>query len=70
MTLSIYLTGRLNIKTGSIDRTCRTPCSLQGSLYILRYFIHTYHEDDMLGSPSDGCYAIAITIDVDNDAVF
>ena len=66
---AILLAGCVNVEAGSIDGRGRRAGTLQGSLHVLRHLVHADDEDDVLWSPCDGCHAVAVAVDVDDDAI-
>ena len=66
---AVSLAGGLDVESGSIDGRCGTSCPRQSCLDGLSHFVQAYNEDDLLGPPGNGGYAITVSVDVYDDTI-
>ncbi len=66
---AIYLTGSMDVEAGRVDGGGGTADTGQSRLGGLRHFVQADDEYDLLGTPGDGSDAVAVAVDVDDDAV-
>ena len=66
---AIHLARGLDVEAGGIDGRGGATGTGQGGLYRLGHLVEANDEDDLLGSPRDGGYTIAVAVDVDDDAI-
>ena len=69
VTDAIFKAGSIAVETRHVDRCGCGACSRQGGRDITCDLVETDDEDDVLGSEGYGCDAVAIAVDVDDDAI-
>ena len=66
---AVLLTGGIDVEPCSIDGRGSTTGAGQGCLDGLCHLVQSDDEDDLLGTPGDGCHTVAVAVDVDDDAI-